>query len=506
MMMSQPQRYCSFRFDTSSIIGLHPLDTLIIGVSSHECKVYSKGGMRRYNITHATALASEDWPLSANSSTPEELKANEFKFTCSTLFKRTSNTLTSYDLQNQDTWQWPTHIVIGTSTPFAYCFDLNHDVENQAVMKYNTEVASTCVKENGNFIIFGCSDGKIRLYDGKIRNNKCLQSIEVHSGSVFDISVSLNGSLLISCGLSAKKINPYDPNSPTKYYKDPMIRVTDVRRMKQITSFSLASQTLPKSLRFQYEFSSCCASKMMHYDDDTLFVLSTNGVIQTIDARNSNDVSNTEMFFGLDEEDFNNNSAPAALTIAPSAEVVVIATNAGVLNQFCKNVDPNIPESSRKCINFDSYPTNVPPAMPVVERSFGVDEEVLAGQYTFNSSNANFPLLSSFHGTPQILHSKFKLTSRRKVSEEIKKDLIYHDYLGTAPNKQGFVCNSMIYGSNAKKAYAVCDPRKTEDIAGNQGEEGVNVHIFNIPQRYRLLKTPRGVSDKFTTLTSRYAG
>ena len=92
MVMSQPQRYCSFRFDTSCIIGLHPLDTLIIGVSSHECKVYSKGGMRRYNITQATALANEDWPLSANSSTPEELKANEFKFTCSTLFKRTSKT------------------------------------------------------------------------------------------------------------------------------------------------------------------------------------------------------------------------------------------------------------------------------------------------------------------------------------------------------------------------------------------------------------------------------
>ncbi len=499
-MLMAPRRYSSFKFGKDPIVNIHPLDILVMIVSTREVKVHSKGGIKRFNVTQADVLAKEDWPISP-SSTPEELKANEYKFTCSTLFRKTSNTLTSYELQNQDSWQWPTHVFIGTSTPFAYCFDLNHGNENVPTMKYNTQVASTCVKENGNFIIFGCSDGKVRMYDGRIRNNKCHQTIEAHSGSVFNMSISLSGLMLVSCGLSAKKVNPFDPNSPAKYHKDPMIRVIDLRVMKSIAAIPIAPQTLPKTIKFMYEYSSCSPpSKMLQFDDDTVYILSTNGIVQTIDVRNTEDVSNNQMFYSLDEEDMQSNSMPANMCISSSTELLVVSTSNGTISQFYRDVDLNIPESSRKCINYTSLGTNLPPAYPKPDKSFGVESEVLAGQYFFNDANAKFPLLSSFFGTPHIMDNKFKLTSTRKISEEIKKDLVYHDYIGTAPNKMGFRPNSMIYGSNAKKAYQVCDPRRIEESnSGDNGdEEGSSIHTFNVPSKHRCLKSPKGGFHSFS--------
>ena len=497
-----PRRYCSFKICGNPIISVFPLDTLVMAVSSKECKVHAKGGMPRFVVTQAKNLAAEDWPL-APSLSPEELKAHEFKFTCSTIFKKTTNTLTSYELENQRSWQWPTHVIIGTSTPYAYCFDLHNGNEDIPSMKYNTVVSTTCVRENGSFIIFGCSDGKVRMFDGRIRNNKCQQTIEAHTGSVFNISISSSGFSLVSCGLSAKKLNPYDPKSPVKYHKDPMIRVIDLRTMKHTTAIPLEPQTLPKTVRFLYEFSSCKAPSMIQYDDNTLLILLTNGLVQSVDARNIDDVSNSQMFYGLDQEDLGNSSTPVNLGISGSAELVAVSTSAGALNQFYRNVDPNVPESSRKCINYDSVPTNLPPAYPKPERSFDVNSEILAGQFVFNYKKAQFPLLSSFLSTPKILDKKFMLTSTRRISEEIKKDLVYHDFIGSVPNKMGFKPNTMIYGSNAKKAYAVCDPRRTEE-GGTQADDNdsTSVHVFDVAVKHRLLKSPRG---GFGSISSKYA-
>ena len=57
----------------------------------------------------------------------------------------------------------------------------------------------------------------------------------------------------------------------------------------------------------------------------------------------------------------------------------------------------------------------------------------------------------------------------------------------------GFAPNSMLYGSNAKRAYAVCDPRKLEDDShgGGNGNES-SIHIFDVPEKHRYLSSPKG--------------
>jgi hypothetical protein len=98
----EPARYSSFKASDSQIVNIWPLNNAILQVSQTNCKLYTKGGLVSGLITDSVALRDLTLPDDAN-----------FQFTCSTVFKRAKNTRTSYELETQRSWQWPTHLMLG---------------------------------------------------------------------------------------------------------------------------------------------------------------------------------------------------------------------------------------------------------------------------------------------------------------------------------------------------------------------------------------------------------
>ena len=225
--------------------------------------------------------------------------------------------------------------------------------------------------------------------------------------------------------------------------------------MKMRATVPIASGTLPKSARFRFEYSSCMPSSRTALEDDSLFILSTNGTLQIVDGGRP-DSSLGDVFFVVDEEDFEMGGLPSGIAVSGSGEVAAVGTTVGNISQFSSTfVDPSEPTSARTCINYDSKDTYLPDTLPIPEVSLSVDAPVLAGAYTMNPSaerkGSSASLLSSFRSTPAVWKMKMKMTATRRVSTEISKSLSRHDYIGTAPNTAGFKENSMLYGSNARK-------------------------------------------------------
>ena len=105
------------------------------------------------------------------------------------------------------------HIITGASNNAAYLFDLNSGID-VPVMAYDIGQPVAKVLSNGFVMTAGCSDGAVRVLDGKFRSQDVLHSIEAHSGPVRDMCLLPDGRTLLTCGAAKRSLNPYDPNSP----------------------------------------------------------------------------------------------------------------------------------------------------------------------------------------------------------------------------------------------------------------------------------------------------
>ena len=100
------------------------------------------------------------------------------------------------------------------------------------------------------------------LPSSRLGHAQVQHSLDAHTGTVLDLSISVNGMSAVSCGYMGKAVNPFDPNSPVKYRPDPQIRVLDLRMMKQRPAISLSAQIVPQSVKYAYSFSSCNINKV----------------------------------------------------------------------------------------------------------------------------------------------------------------------------------------------------------------------------------------------------
>jgi hypothetical protein len=376
----EPSRYSSFRVSDSPIVNVWPLESSVISLSRTNCRLHTKGGMLVSDIADTT------------------ISETDIQFTCSSIFRRIPSTLSSYELANQQFWQSPSHLFVGTNSAQAFCFDLNRSSGvNTPKIVLKTEVASTCVVENGAFSIFGCKDGKLRLFDSRMRSDKAQQSLSAQTASILDMTVNIGGYLLASCGMEARAINPYDPNSPTKLRPDPTVHLTDLRMMKSLASVPAKLGSIPISVRFGCQYSSCIPGKSGIVSDDNLLILSNKGVISTIDTRLIGSPAE-EVLFAIDEEDFSQNASVALLSVSGSGDLLATATSIGSISQFCRPFDPDLEE--KKCINERSKPLEIPNPFPVPDFSFKIDYPCLGTSYVLSGAVPPQSLSSSFWTTP----------------------------------------------------------------------------------------------------------
>jgi WD40 repeat protein len=124
------------------------------------------------------------------------------------------------------------YLFVGTSSPTLESsrvlpcpvFDLQNPGAGP-LLSFNTEgIGTNCVHASVTFLSLGGADGKIRLFDPSLRSAGVQHTLEAHSGGVNSLSVLEDGSTMVSCGYSARAINPYDPNSPVTVWNFKLIK------------------------------------------------------------------------------------------------------------------------------------------------------------------------------------------------------------------------------------------------------------------------------------------
>ncbi len=125
------------------------------------------------------------------------------------------------------------HIIAGTASNMAYIFDSNLVSGVDSVlpfMQYDLKSPVVKIVSTGHLFVAAGYDGNVRLLDGKLRSANVIKTLDAHSGTINDMCVMPDGRTLITCGLAARKINPYDPNSPSQvwYYVSSVLQLAAV--------------------------------------------------------------------------------------------------------------------------------------------------------------------------------------------------------------------------------------------------------------------------------------
>jgi len=120
-----------------------------------------------------------------------------------------------------------------TSAHQLHCIDLWQDLRSVASCPLDRRanatgdgIAVTALATNHSkgSVVVGCSDGQVRLFDGRLRE---LAKIKSHTGGVVDVAVSDDGTLLASTGFSSRATRA--AGSPLYGFPDPSVLVYDIR-------------------------------------------------------------------------------------------------------------------------------------------------------------------------------------------------------------------------------------------------------------------------------------
>lgn len=97
-------------------------------------------------------------------------------------------------------------------------------------------------------LVCGGTTGHIELIDAQMRSLRVQYSVAAFTGNVNAIAVHEN--VILSCGMHAHSINPYDRNAPVQLYPDMMLKQFDMRTMQLISSTPLPSGSPPSFIKF----------------------------------------------------------------------------------------------------------------------------------------------------------------------------------------------------------------------------------------------------------------
>jgi WD40 repeat protein len=176
------QKYSSFRVAESPVLDILPCYRNILSVTSDVLRMHTIGGAPLLNYNKPTT------------------GSDSFQFT-------SASYLRDYTQEQCP----PVNVLAGTSTNILSVFDLSY---GQPVGLFNVETASVKVKSNNTYVATAGNDGRVRLLDGGLRTQHIIHTLTAHTGSILDVALQTDGYYLITCGMSGRALNPYDPKSP----------------------------------------------------------------------------------------------------------------------------------------------------------------------------------------------------------------------------------------------------------------------------------------------------
>jgi len=179
------QRYVSFLAFHDAVVKIMPIKTRAVILGQTQAKMYTNGGLFLGAFQIPSALLDDE-----NQSTGDDSRG---VFTCATLLQPSQGgLLTAENLL-------PTHMVTGTSTKSTLLFDINR-FGDDPVLTYDVSAPAVVTCAGGGTLGVGCSDGKIRFLDARLRSAGVINTLDAHSGPLSDITLHSDEVTLASCG------------------------------------------------------------------------------------------------------------------------------------------------------------------------------------------------------------------------------------------------------------------------------------------------------------------
>ncbi|KDO35609.1 hypothetical protein SPRG_00453 [Saprolegnia parasitica CBS 223.65] len=154
------------------------------------------------------------------------------------------------------------HLLLGNSAGCVAAYDLqgqlSHPLHKTPMpvwsmdFYHGSKIAITALAshEDAPMMCAGSATGQLDLFDSSLRSHRVECSIpNAHAGNI--VSMDMHGHYILTCGVSARSINPYDKNAPVKVYPDPLIKLFDVRTMGLVQSMPFPGAASPSYVHFQ---------------------------------------------------------------------------------------------------------------------------------------------------------------------------------------------------------------------------------------------------------------
>jgi len=486
-------KYCSFRAFDSAVLEVLPLSSRVLALSRDSARIHSRGGLPYCSFK----------PLSLAGG------AGNSAISCGATFQPSGGLMRGVD---------ENYLFLGTSSPTSDgalpcpVFDLQNPGVGPLVSIDTGGISTRCVEAcpaAASFLYLGGADGKIRLVDPSLRSTTVQHTLDAHSGGVRSLSVTADGTALLSSGYTARPVNPYDPQSPVTVHPDPLLRVFDMRMLRQAPPLSLTIPGAPVAARFLPtgggDGNSPGPSFLAATGDGTMQSLSLQAATLEQDMGALPEVLYASLLgVPVQQDPVGQRPQPdqiSCLAVAPSSRVIAAGSSLGSLSLSALVENPN--SGVQVQVHQNPTPMVVPPliAPPPGGPSLPPDggpspgTSRLLSKSNLTSLEAT-RLLSSFHTTPAVCKRPLRLAARQKILPSTLALASFQDdhFLGTikyqdlveqhnhsnkansgqnsqTPDKKSaplFPPNSMLCAKAKGVGYAVCDPRVAMVAAGQR--------------------------------------
>lgn len=169
-----------------------------------------------------------------------------------------------------------THVAAGGRKPQIHCLDLYQDLRIISSHTFSGDLGVMALERNESkrALVAGCSDGTLRLVDGRMRGAE-VAKIKSHIGGVSSVATSHDGTLFATTGFAAKSgtattnVGPYA-------FPDPNVLIYDIRYLGRggIVHFFSGLKNCPRFVAFIPD---------MHDQQSNRFLVASghpNGVLQ----------------------------------------------------------------------------------------------------------------------------------------------------------------------------------------------------------------------------------
>lgn len=449
---SESIRYSSFLASDQAINNILPVHKSIFSVTSTAINMYTSGGV------HMGQFA--------------ECIDEKTLFTRGTLITSDVSLLSSEG-------HTKTHLIVGTSGTKTFAYDLS--IGLNPVLAFNTKSPGVCVKSSteGNFIGVGCSDGNIRIIDGRLRSHHIERGFKAHTGSVNDLIIDEANMAVMSVGLNSRAINPYDPQSPVTYQPDTSIKVFDMRMMSP-------GRPIPLSIPSPNTIQSIPNSDGSESGGGGggVMVTSTDGYMQVF---NGGIEQESEVIYG----GFEGGSLITSSAVSSSGQFMAIGSSEG-MNQFSDNTNTTLP-----VVNFMSMEIDLPDNnASTPEVSLSVDVPSLGTSYIIleHEIPPSMPRASDFDEVGAVGLRTYRNTSQIQLSDSLIDRITWQGFIGAATRQSNVAPNSLLFGDKKRphdeKCYITADPRKKHQ--NNDNDDEGDIEANDIPETYRRVLSHRG--------------